>query len=307
MNHVKIYLILIAVMFVWGLNLPAVKYLTTQVGPVTMTSMRIFIAAVMVFAILHFMGLVRKPNRKEWGYIIAGAMLNVVIHHYFISVGLTMTTGSNAGLILGTGPMLTAIFGSLLLRMIPSVMQWLGFIFGLAGVTLTVIAGSGSATMISLGDLFVFISVIVQVLSFLVISKASKTLDPRLLTGYMFLIGSLFLFVISIIQEPKELRAFQSVTPMFWIAFFTSGMFATAIGHMLYNFAVGKVGPAKSAIFINLNTLFALLGSVVMLGEEVTIVHLIGLVLIVSSVLLGSGAVEELWMKRKEKQHSIQA
>ena len=194
MNQWKIYGILVFVMFIWGFNLPAVKYLVSEVQPVTMTAFRIFVASLTVFAILGVFKLVRKPTTQEWKYIVLGAMLNVVGHHYFLSIGLTQTAGSTAGLILGTGPVLTAVLVSLLLRIYPSKLQWLGFVLGLGGVSATILAGGEGAGGFSLGDIFVFLAILTQVFSFIVISKAAKTLDPRLLTAYMFLVGSVVFY-----------------------------------------------------------------------------------------------------------------
>jgi drug/metabolite transporter (DMT)-like permease len=245
--------------------------------------------------------MVRKPTKQEWKFIFLGALLNVVCHHYFLSIGLSMTTSSNAGLILGTGPVLTAVLVSAIMKIYPSRLQWVGVMLGLFGVSATVLAAGDGASGLSFGDVFVFLSILTQVFSYLVISKAAKTLDPRLLTAYMFLIGSIVLFFISIIQEPGEIKAFFNVTPMFWVAFFGSGMIGTAVGHMLYNYSVGKAGPSKAAIFMNLNTLFTLVGSSVFLGEVITSRHIYGLILIVGGVILGSGAAEDIWRKHKLK------
>lgn len=305
MNQWKIYGILVFVMFIWGFNLPAVKYLVGEVQPVTMTAFRIFVASLTVFAILGVFKLVRKPTTQEWKYIVLGAMLNVVGHHYFLSIGLTQTAGSTAGLILGTGPVLTAVLVSLLLRIYPSKLQWLGFVLGLGGVSATILAGGEGAGGFSLGDIFVFLAILTQVFSFIVISKAAKTLDPRLLTAYMFLVGSVVLFLISLVQEPGEIVEFLDVPPLFWLAFFGSGMIGTAVGHMLYNYSVGQAGPSKAAIFINLNTLFTLVGSSVFLGEDITTRHIFGLVLIVAGVIFGSGAAEDMWRKRRNRSKEL--
>ncbi|CEG21320.1 putative DMT superfamily transporter inner membrane protein [Planococcus massiliensis] len=301
MNRFKIYLLLIAIMFVWGVNLPAVKYLTAQMGPVTMTSLRIFLAALMVFGVLFSFGLVRKLTAREWRYVGIGSLLNVVIHHYFISVGLSLTSGTNAGLILGASPILTAIFSLSLLRLRPSKLQWIGLVLGFIGVSATVLSGNSETSRISLGDIYVVLAVLGQVLSFLVISKASKTLDPRLQTGYMFLMGSVGLFIISLIQEPGEWRMFAEMNAAFWLLMIASGVIATALGHMLYNYSLGQVGPPKAAVFINLNTLFALLGSAVFLGETITGLHVVGFIVIMFGVLFGSGAAEELWRMKARK------
>jgi drug/metabolite transporter (DMT)-like permease len=295
----KIYALLTTAMLIWGLNLPLLKYLLLYVDPVTMTAFRLLLAGVAVFIILFAFKLVRLPTKGEWKYIILGALLNVVLHHYFLNMGLFRTSGTNAGLILGTGPVLTAVFVSLILRNYPSKMQWVGFVLGLVGVGSVVLAGGGVVGF-AVGDIFVFISILAQVLSFLVISKAAKTLDPRLMTAYMMIVGSLVLLVIAVIQEPGEIMAFAKVPPIFWLGFAASGIIGTAVGHMLYNYSVGKVGPSKAAIFINFNTMFSLIGSALFLGEIITARHLFGLFIIIAGVILGSGAAEDLWKQRKK-------
>ncbi|MDN4605960.1 DMT family transporter [Sporosarcina highlanderae] len=295
----KLYTYLTITMLLWGLNLPMLKYLLTFMNPVTMTAFRVLSAGITVFIILAALKLVRLPTKKEWTYIVGGAILNVVFHHYFLNMGLFRTSGTNASLILGTGPVLTAICTALILRNYPTKIQWLGAAIGFIGIGSVVLAGGESIAGLELGDAFIFISILAQVLSFLVIAKAARTLDPRLLTAYMLVIGSLILFVISFIQEPCELTKFTIVPPSFWVIFATSAILSTAVGHMLYNYSIAQLGPAKAAIFMNLSTLFALSGSAIFLGEIITGRHLIGFLLIIVGVILGSGAAEDLYKKRK--------
>ncbi|MFC5604840.1 DMT family transporter [Sporosarcina koreensis] len=297
----KIYSLLTIVMLLWGLNLPMLKYLLTYMNPVTMTALRVLSAGIAVFIILGALKLVRLPTKKEWTYIIGGAALNVVLHHYFLNMGLFRTTGTNASLILGTGPVLTAICTALILRNYPTKIQWIGALIGFIGIGSVVLAAGEKLTGLQLGDAFIFFAILAQVLSFLVIAKSARTLDPRLLTAYMLTTGSLILFVISLIQEPGELIKFTTVPPSFWTVFAASALLSTAVGHMLYNHSIGQVGPSKAAIFMNLNTLFSLAGSAIFLGEIITSRHLFGFILIIIGVILGSGAAEDLWKKRKIK------
>lgn len=297
----KIYLLLTLVMLMWGINLPVVKYMIEFIDPITLTAFRIMLAGTAVMLILASMKLLRWPKKTEWKYIVLGALLNVVGHHYFLSSGLSLTTGSNAGLILGTGPMLTAVLVSLIMRSYPSKLQWFGVFVGLAGVSATVLVGNEAASGMNIGDVFVFLSILVQVFSYIVIAKAAASMDPRVLTGYMFVLGSLVLFVISLIQEPGEIQAFKEVPGIFWLGFIFSAVIGTAMGHMLYNYSIGQAGPTKAAIFMNLNTLFSLIGAAVILGEKITSGHIYGLVLIIIGVLFGSGAAEDLLNKRRKR------
>src|SRR5690606_5631046 len=288
-------------MIVWGFNLASVKYMVAFVDPVTLTAFRILLAGMSVIGILAGFKMLRWPAKSDWKYIFLGSLLNVVAHHYFLSNGLSLTTGSNAGLILGTGPMLTAVLVSLIMRNVPSKLPWLGVVIGFAGVAATVPGGNGAATGLNIGDSFVFLSILAHVFSSVVIANAARSLDPRLLTGYMFIVGAVVLFIISLIQEPGEIRAFAAVPTSFWVAFLFSAMLGTAVGHMLYNYSIGQAGPTKAAIFMNLNTLFSLVGASVILNEQITAGHIYGLVLIVIGVLFGSGAAEDLLKKRKKR------
>lgn len=305
MKNTRIYLILIGVMLIWGLNVPLLKIIVDSFMPVTVTAVRIFTASICVLIILSFFKLLRKPTLKETMFITGGGLLNVVCHHYFLSVGLTMTTSTNGGLILGLGPMLTAILSILFLNQRLTIIRFAGFVLGLTGVGFTILAGSKGISSMNTGDIYIFISIFTQACSFIIIKKACRTLDPRLMTGYMLFFGSLVLFIISLFTEPGGIESLFHGTPAVWGVFFTSAILATAIGHMTYNFAIGMVGPAETSIFMNLSTFFALAGSALILHEAIYPSHLIGLLFIVSGVILGSGAYEEF--RYRHRHHKNEA
>ncbi|CAM2917036.1 DMT family transporter [Paenibacillus sediminis] len=300
----QIYFILFCVMIGWGFNVIATKVLVANFMPVTMTALRIFTAAVSVFVILLLMKKVRKLTRREFVYVLIGALFNVVGHHYFLSNGLAHTSASNGGLILGTGPILTTVLAILFLGDKVTWPRIIGVLLGISGVAFIVLEGGGGVSSISLGDVYVFLAILSQAISFIIIKRVSGTLDPRLMTGYMLLIGSVILFVISQIIEPNGLASMAHGSPLLWAAFFSSAIIATALGHMMYNDAVGKIGAAEASIFINLNPFFALIGAVVFLGEKIAATQMIGFIFILFGVLLGSGAFEDLLRTKRKKEIS---
>ncbi|PZX05916.1 drug/metabolite transporter (DMT)-like permease [Psychrobacillus insolitus] len=300
MKQWKIYTMLLLVMFFWGANVPILKYLVAEVPPVTLTGFRILVAGIVVILILWKMKLIRKPFKHEWKYIFLGTITNVVGHHYFLNMGLSITSGTHGGLILGTGPILTAISAAIILKYFPTKVQWIGLLLGLAGLSLAVLVGSETQGA-NIGDFYVFLAIFAQVLSYMVISKAARTLNPLLMTAYMMLIGAPIIILISFIQEPGAILAFGETTQKFWWLFIASAIVCTAIGHLMYNYAVGQAGPTKAAIFMNFNPLFAMILSAIFLGEILNYRHFLGLILIVAGVMLGSGAAEDMWKKHKVK------
>ncbi|MBA3925632.1 DMT family transporter [Listeria rustica] len=298
-TQTSLYLLLVLVMASWGLNVTATKVLVAHFPPITMTSFRIFTAAVAVFIFLIAIGKFRLPTRRELGYIFAGSLFNIALHHYFLASGLTMTTGTNGGLILGIGPVLTAILAVIFLRETISIPQLIGLVSGLLGVSLIVLTGGQGLSGASLGDIYVFIAILSQCFSFIIIKRISGSLDPRLMTAYMLLIGSILLFCTSLIEEPNGLAQMTGHSPSLWLLFLASALLATAFGNLIYNFAVGQIGPSKTAIFMNLNPFFSLIGAALFLNEQISLMQILGFLLIIIGVMLGSGALPELLRARK--------
>ena len=126
MRTSKVYLILVAVMLVWGFNVSFVKILVQHVPPITITSFRIFAAALTVFVVLGCLRRIRLPHKSEMIYIFVGTFTSVVVHHYFLSTGLSHTSATNAGLILGMGPLLTVMLSLIFFKKKPSLVTGLG-------------------------------------------------------------------------------------------------------------------------------------------------------------------------------------
>lgn len=300
MSRAKIYWMLVGVMFAWGANVPMLKFIGTHVPPVTVTGIRILMSSLTVFLILKILNILRLPTKREWKYILVGSLTNVLLHHLFLNLGLAVTSATSGGLILGMGPILTAISAAIFLKYFPSKLQWLGLLLGISGVTIAVLVGSTGLDT-NIGDLYIFISILSQVLSYMVVVKAARTLDPRVMTAYMMGVGSIGLIITSLILEPGGMVEFLDAPPMFWLIFLASGLISTALGHMIYNYAIGQAGATQSAIFMNLNPLFAMILSSIFLGEILTLRHIIGFLFIVAGVMLGSGAAEDLYKKHKAK------
>ena len=293
-------------MVFWGFNISFVKLIVEQVPPVTATAFRLFVAAVTVFLILGITRRVRFPHKNEWGYIIGGSLTSIVAHHFFLAIGLTQTSATNAGLILGMGPLLTVLLSFVFFKKRPTLITAIGFILGSTGVSMTVLFGSGKLQGINLGDFEVFLSIFIQAFGFIVINKASKTMDSVLLTAYMLLIASIFLFVVGLRMEPAGLAAFAEGFSYVWLVFFLSAILSTALGQMIYNYAIGQIGAATASIFLNLNTLFSVIGAALILHEAIKSVHYLGFLFIVTGVIMGSGTLESLIRQRRNKKIQLQ-
>lgn len=289
-------------MLVWGFNVVAIKLLVNTFTPVMIQSLRIFAASMVVLAVLITVKDIRKLTRKEAIYVVGGAITGVVFHHSFLALGLTSTSASNAGLILGLVPLMTALFAVLFLRDKMTFVKGAGIVIALVGVSFVVLSGSGGPGSVSVGDLLVFLSVVAQAISFIFIKKGTETMGPRLMTGWMLLVGSSSLFLIGLVVEPTGVDALSESQWSIWSIFAASAIFATGLGHMFYNRAISSIGPGEAAMFNNLTPFFALIGSALFLNERVGWSHILGFLLIVCGVMLGTGTMQYI-AKRKEQRY----
>lgn len=296
---VKTYLLLLFVMMLWGVNLSALKVLVTNIDPILLTAVRIAVAGISVLIISFFMGIFRIPTKDEYKTIAYITIFNVILHHLFLAMGLANTSGVNAGLILGAAPLITMMMSIILLKDQVTRLRIFGFILGFTGIIITTLAGVGGIFAISIGDGMMTIAVLSQAFSFILISKLNPNFDPRLLTGYVLVIGSVVIFIYGMLTGSN----IGEITNLFdWKlgpVFMFSAVLATAFGHMVYNLSVKQIGPAESAIFINLNTFFGILGVAFFLGEPIFLNHIIGLILILIGVFVGTGALDYILKKRR--------
>ncbi|RSL33394.1 DMT family transporter [Salibacterium salarium] len=298
------YILVVVVMILWGLNVVALKVLVDYMEPATMQALRILTAAIVILLVMAVQKEWRRFAKREWKQIIITSFFGVILHHLFLAIGLTGTSAVNTSLLLALVPLTTSVLAMILLGDSVTKLRLIGVFSGLAGVILIATAGADAdVSRVTSGDIFVFLAMLAQAVSFIYIKKASSTLHPRELTGFMFLLGSIGLFVISFILEPGSINQVFSVPGYVWWIFLGSAVLATAVGHQIFNRSIQKVGAGETAVFNNLVPFFGLLSSAYFLKETVYPSQLAGFILIVIGVLCGTGYVEYKWLASKHKKH----
>ncbi|THE13252.1 DMT family transporter [Bacillus timonensis] len=287
-----LYGILLFVMMAWGLNIVAIKILVQNFPPFTITGLRILAAGLVIFVFLYVKKDLQKMNPHEFGYVALSALTGILGHQALLSIGLVNTSATNGASILALIPLVTNLLAVLFLKARMTFLKICGVLFGMIGIYFILVLGGGSFTELSNGDLFVFLSVIAQALSFIFIRKASYTLNPKTITCYALLMGAGFLVMLSFAVEGQSIHQIGAAPSYVWWVFIASAIISTGIGNLCYNFAISQLGAGETAIFLNLSPFFSLVGSVLFLNEAFKWIQLVGFILIVIGVLLGTELFE---------------
>ncbi|MDA3130130.1 DMT family transporter [Aliibacillus thermotolerans] len=295
------YFLVFVVMMIWGLNVVLLKVLVEHMPPATMQALRIFTAGVVLILLIAVKREWTRFQKQEMKNMLLASIFGVVGHHFFLAFGLMHTTAVNASLILALVPLATSLFAMILLG--DRITKWrlFGIFLGLIGVFFITATGEEVEWgRLSLGDTFIFLAVITQAISFIYIRKGTKTISTRVFTGYMFIIGSVILFLISLIMEPGRVNEVFQVPWEVWSVFLLSAVFATAIGHQVFNRSIQIIGAGETAVFNNIVPFFGLVSAAIFLKESIYPFQWLGFLIVVIGVLFGTGYVEEKMLQNRQ-------
>ncbi|MDR6227549.1 DMT family transporter [Desmospora profundinema] len=295
-NHAGLYFLMTFNMMVWGLNAVALKWLVLYFPPLPMQGIRLFLAGLALLPLMLVKGSWKPLSSKEWGWTAGIILTGVVGHHSLLAWGLTLTTATSAVLILALLPLMTSSLACLFLREKITGTGLCGILLGLAGVILVVFRGDDYSSTSGWGNLLIAGCMLSQAVSFILIKKATDTIDTKQLTSLMFLAGSVLIFLIGLFVSPDGISIMANGPLWVWAVLILSGVVASGWGHMMYNSAIHKLGPGQTALFNNLTPFFALVGSALLLGETIQWTQAAGFLLIVSGVFLGTG----VWRTRRD-------
>lgn len=279
-------------MLIWGMNVSWMKLIIMSGDPLTLQGLRVFFAALTVFLILKLMKQPLTVMDMPWKYILLACFFGVICHHGFFAYGIEQTTAMKTAIISGMSPLFTAFVAVIFKDTVMTRTKVIGFLLGGIGVLVAIVRDFSDLLNWSLGDVYIFLSFFLQAFSFIAIRRATRIMQPMLVTAWMLLIGSSILLLVSLLINPSSFTVFTKLPPFVLIIFLLSAILATGVGHTLYNLCIKQIGAAESAIFANFNTVFALIFSALLLGEVITLQQFIGSIFIIVGVVVGTGNVE---------------
>jgi drug/metabolite transporter (DMT)-like permease len=275
--------LLILLSALWGGVFLLVKYALVDFSAVEVAFFQALIGALGLFAIVLIQGgearaalgdILRRPGRA----LLLGAVA-IAAPFMLIALGELTVPSGLAGVLVSTTPMFVALFAPFLdSAMEINRRQGAGLAVGLLGVALVV----GVHLVGSLGQLFGALALLSAAacgaLSGFVVKLQYKDKGVPASTTSLFAlsVGALLTLPVAIVTAPRELPSARAV-----LAVIALGLLCTAVAFLLYYRLIDHVGEERASISNYLTPAFALVYGVLLLGESLTIMMVIGLVLII--------------------------
>ncbi len=261
---------------IWGSSFVFVKNAVDVVAPSQLLAMR-FTIGCLLLSVLFCKRL--KVINKD--YIISGGIIGVCLFlAYFIqTIGITDTTpGKNA--------FLTAIY----CVMVP-------FLFWFLGKTkpdrynifaaLICIVGIGFVSLekdfsIRFGDALTLIGGFLYAVHLVAITLLSKGKDPIVITILQFAVTAVLSWIVALFEGNMAWELpLDAIGEIVFL-----GVMPTAGALLLQNIGQKNTNPSVAAIILSLESVFGVLFSMLLYGEELTIKIAIGFVLIFAAVII---------------------
>lgn len=279
------YLLLVAVIVIWGTYPPLVKIALRDMPPFTLAALRCILASAILAGLLwRGAGRGEAPvTRADLPVLALLGIAGITVSTGIFYLGVAWTTASNAVILTASTPVLVAVGGHLFFAERLTRLQWTGVACSALGVLLTVTRGEVQILKAPphLGDAIVILGQVAWATYTLFGKRVLTRLSPRTATAVAYLVGTAFLVPVAVLAAPAFPPADYSSTRA-WAVIVFQGTLGT-LAHVWFYRAIQAVGPSVAAIFMNLQPLVGVLLATAWLGETVSVAQGFG----TAAILLG--------------------
>ena len=265
---------------IWGYSFVAMKDMVAVLPPCWLLGLRFLIAGVVLGAVLQKRAR-RFLSRKV---VLMGLALAVADFSAFWTqtVGLQHTTPGINAFLTATYCVIVPFLWWIVARRRPTVFNIGAAALALVGIWLVSVTGGGIT--LGFGEGMTLICAVLFAAHMVLVSKFTKFADALTLTVVQFLFeGVLGCAFGAAFEVFPGLSAF---TPAAAGQLLFLAIFSTVVAFGIQNVSLAHVPPAQAALFLSLESVFGVVFSVILYGEQLTSRLLLGFALIFCAIVI---------------------
>lgn len=276
---------------IWSGNFIIARDLYQQIPPVSLAFYRWALASVIIFFLGYKKFIAEKTVViKNLKYFFWVALMGITLFNTFIYIAGHTTTAINLALIGTTAaPIFAIIISAIFLKETIKRLRIAGLLFCIAGVLVLLSKGSMNTLLafrFTAGDLWILLSAFVFSIYTVLVKRKPSGISPVTFLFVVFIGGTLLLLPFFIIEK-------IILPPVQWDgnllgSILYLGIGASVISFFCWNAAIARIGAVQTALFGNLIPVFSTLEAVWLLGETITVVHIISGALVITGLVLAN-------------------
>ncbi|MDP6551235.1 MAG: DMT family transporter [Arenicellales bacterium] len=279
----KDYALLLILATLWSGSFAFIKVGVESVGPMTLTSARLGIAAVILYAWLRIRGYRLPRDARSWGVFVFIGLVGNALPFTLISWGEIHIDSGLAAVLMGVMPVTTAMLAHSFIREEPFTLRiGLGITLGFASIA--VLLGPDALAGLTasiLAQLAILLSAICYGASATFIRYFAEPANwPSLASGALFAAFIWSLPATLILETPWALQPEpQAIMAMFYL-----GIGSTAVANLIFFYLIPRLGANRSAQVNYFVPILGALWGVIFLKEQLSLRLLLALTLILIAV-----------------------
>ncbi|MGG6311841.1 DMT family transporter [Paenibacillus macerans] len=304
-QHGRVYAYIAVLVYaaIIGLSFMFTKVALAYANPIDPLAFR-FTLSFAAIVVLVATGVFRLSLKdKPWPRLFLLALMYPLGFFTLQTFGLKHASSAEGGIIFATTPILTALLAGVFLKESTTLRQKLSILLSVFGVVLIFVMQNTGIDLTNVAGIsLLFLSCLASA-GYVVLSRyLLRTFTPTEVTISMMAIGCVVFWSASLASHVANGTMNQICTPLANSEFVWSilylGILASLVTAYSSSYALTQLEASKISVFSNLSTVISIAAGAFILGETVTVYHLIGSAFIIAGVI-GTN------MKQKTKRGSI--
>lgn len=280
-------ILLVIAMALWGLQFVANHELLEVLAAVDVVVIRFMTVALVLAASLIAVPSLRPHlSRRDLMVLLLAGALAVPGSQLMLAQGQNYLAPAMAGLVVATGPAITAVLSVIFLRERMTRLKLLGTAIALGGAAVVVVFASGGGTELTVRNPWGAALVVGAQVSFAGYTVVTKSyqgrMHPLTLTFTGLLCGAIWLLP----GIPHAAASLGALEGLRWLWFVQLVVGGTLIPYIVWNLALTTLQANETASYMFLVPLFGVMWSWAILREDLSLLGLGGGVLIVVGVVM---------------------
>ena len=274
--HWLVPLALLGVYLIWGSTYLAIRFAVESFPPFLMASVRFLVAGVLMLAVLRMRGMT-MPTRRQWFNCFVTGSLLLGVGNGLVCYAEQSVASGIAAVAVACVALFIALFAGLYGQW-PNKVEWFGLAIGLIGVIVLNFGGELRASPVGA------IALVVATLGWAfgsVWSKHQNMPQPMMSAAAQMFCGGVTLGIVALIRGEHVVGTptTQAIAAVVYLI-----LVGSLLGFSAYIYLLANTRPALAASYAYVNPPVAVLIGVLLAGESVTRLDIIGMVIILIGV-----------------------
>lgn len=240
-------------------------------------------AAVVLAGLMWVLGRPKLPSPGDLGRLAVYAVFGIVINQVIFLWGLSMTTATNAALLLTSIPVFTYLMALVAGHEAWSWRRGMGIAVALAGVLVLLDPANFSLADDHLvGNALILVNALSYAFYLVISRPILQRVEPLTVTAWLFIFGSLMVLPLTLMTTGTA--PLMELSPFLWLILAYVILGPTVGTYVLNLVGLSRVASSTVAVFIYVQPVATVLMAWGLLDETLRIVHLVAGALVLAGV-----------------------